>query len=386
MHEPDWPRARTLAAAAEQLPPERVPLGEADGRILAEDAAALSDLPAFDTSAMDGWAVCGAGPWTIVGEVLAGSAPEITLQQGQGCVIATGAAVPVGATGIVRREAGEVTDGRLAATSVVTDDIRSAGQECAKGEVLADSGTRMGPATIGLLAAAGLDDVLVRTRPKVAVVLFGDELVESGIAGVGHVRDSLGPQLPGWLRRLGADVISVETVPDTLDAHVDAISRSADDADIVMTTGGTAAGPVDHVHSAVHELSGEFVVDSVAVRPGHPMAMANLGTAWLVALPGNPQSAIVSLLTLGAPLIDSMCGLMQHPLPEVTLAADAKAPATEHRLLACRNVDGRAEPVKHLGSAMLRGLSVADGFAVLPPGGARSGERVQWLDLPRHEN
>lgn len=385
MREPDWPQARILAAAGRLLPGERVALSEADSRLLADDAVSLTDLPAFDTSAMDGWAVSGDGPWTLEGEVLAGAEPGISLGAGQACLIATGAAVPAGTTGIVRREVGEVVGDRLLEGAPVTDDIRPAGQECRAGDVLASAGTRLDPATIGLLAAAGLDEVVVRRRPAVAVVLFGDELVDSGVAGTGRVRDSLGPQLPGWLRRMGARTVSVSRVRDTLQEHIDAITQAAAAADIVMTTGGTASGPVDHLHSAVRELSGRFLVDRVAVRPGHPMAMADLGQAWLIALPGNPQSAIVSLLTLGAPLIDSMLGVIQRPLPQVVLDRTSEAPATEHRLLAARLVEGRAAPVEHVGSAMLRGLSVADGFAVLPPGGAKAGSPVQWLGLPRYE-
>jgi molybdopterin molybdotransferase len=152
--------------------------------------------------------------------------------------------------------------------------------------------------------------------------------------------------------------------------------------DIVMTTGGTAAGPVDHLHTAVGRLGGEFLVDSVAVRPGHPMALARIGATWLLALPGNPQSAIVALLSLGQPLIGALLGRPSLDLPLVELGEAATAPDGEHRLLAARLIGGRALPVRHLGSAMLRGLAAADGFAVLPPGGAADGDRVEWLGLP----
>ena len=114
-----------------------------------------------------------------------------------------GAAVPDGTSAIVRRENGELTDGQLTAAHVPGADIRPAGEECRRGEVLAQSGELVGPALIGLLSAAGIDTVAVRPRPRVAIVLFGDELVDSGVAGIGQVRDSLGPQLPGWIKRMG---------------------------------------------------------------------------------------------------------------------------------------------------------------------------------------
>ncbi len=376
MREPDWYTARA-AAVADALASLSVAVADAEGRTLAAPAVARSDLPAFDTSAMDGWAVAGPGPWEVVGEVLAGGAPAMSLQAGQAVVIATGAAVPTGTTAILRTEHA-VTTAPLTGQAR-SDDIRPAGQECRAGEELAAAGAVVSPAMIGLLCAAGLDTVSVRRIPTVAVVLFGDELVESGVAGPGQVRDALGPQLPGWLRRLGAEVVSVTRAEDTLAAHVARIREAR--ADIVVTTGGTAAGPVDHLHTAVAQLGGQWVVDSVAVRPGHPMALARLGERWLLALPGNPQSAIVALLSLGKPLVESMLGRWDPRLPVVTLGAAAEAPAHEHRLLACR-LSEQAHPVAHLGSAMLRGLAAADGFAVLPPGGANAGDEVAWLRLP----
>ncbi len=378
----EWYAARALASAAAALPAESVPLAAADGRTLAAPQTALTDLPAFDTAAMDGWAVAGEGPWQITGEVLAGSAPTVTLTPGAGCVIATGAAVPSGATAVIKREDGHVADGVMSAAYVRGSHIRPAGEECRAGEVLIDSGTVVTPAIVGLLAAAGIDAVEVRRIPRVVLLLFGDELVDAGLAGVGQVRDALGPQLPGWVRRLGADVVDVRRVEDTLEAHVAALREAAASADVVMTTGGTAAGPVDHLHAAVTEIGGRFVVDSVAVRPGHPMALAQVAQAWLLALPGNPQSAIVSLLSLGQPLFDALLGRSSGDLPQVALSQAATAPAHEHRLLACELSGITAAPVQHLGSAMLRGLATADGFAVLPPGGAAAGASVAWLALP----
>ena len=376
-----WYAAREVAGSASPLPAETVPLAMADGRTLAADQVALTDLPAFDTAAMDGWAVSGEGPWEISGEVLAGSAPAVELTAGRGCVIATGAAVPAGASAVIKREDG-VLDEVLTAVYEPGSHIRPAGEECRVGEVLLEAGTVVNPAALGLLAAAGIDEVEVRRIPRVGLVLFGDEIIESGVAGIGQVRDALGPQLPGWVRRLGAEVVEVRRVQDTLDAHVAALREVSERVDVVMTTGGTAAGPVDHLHTAVAELGGGFVVDSVAVRPGHPMALARLGPTWLLALPGNPQSAIVSLLSLGKPLFDALLGRRSDDLPQVMLAQAAKAPDHEHRLLAC-GLDGlTATPVQHLGSAMLRGLAAADGFAVLPPGGAAEGDTVAWLALP----
>lgn len=376
MREPDWFTARSLAVA-DPLPAEHVPVALAEGRTLAAPLTALTDLPAFHTSAMDGWAVAGEGPWQVVGQVLAGAAPDIAITPGQAVVIATGAAVPAGTTAILRTEHGELSD--ILTGPARAADLRPRGEECRRGEELAPVGTVVTPGLIGLASAAGLDELAVRRIPQVSVLLFGDEIVEHGIPAPGQVRDALGPQLPGWVRRLGGEVVSVARAQDTLQAHVEALRAAP--GDVVMTTGGTAAGPVDHLHTAVAELGGEWVVDSVAVRPGHPMALARLGRRWLVALPGNPQSAIVALLSLGTPVLAGMLGRWSPDLPEVVLGADAKGPAHEHRLLACR-LGPTAQPVAHLGSAMLRGLAAADGFAVLAPGGVAAGATVPWLALP----
>jgi molybdopterin molybdotransferase len=305
-------------------------------------------------------------------------------------VIATGGVVPAGAGAVIRSEDGRVeVRGSAEVLSAPTPDepthVRPAGEECAAGEVLATAGTVLTPALIGLAAASGHDELVVVPSPRVALVLFGDELATAGIPARGLVRDSLGPQVPAWVARMGVDVVLVERCEDTLVAHVEAICRASAFAEVVLTTGGTAAGPVDHLHAAIEMCDGEVVVDSVAVRPGHPMLVATLdrGRAWLVGLPGNPQSAIVTLMSLGAPVLAGLAG--REPLPElaeVTSAEAVGAPANEDRLVLGRLVDGQFVPGSHLGSGMLRGPAAATGFGVLPPGGVVAGGIVRWLPLP----
>jgi len=392
--EPRWDAARAaLAAAARPLPAIRVPLPDADGLVLAEDLVARIPLPPFDTAQMDGWAVAGAGPWTVVGAALAGRPSGERLAPGEAVLIATGAWVPPGADAVIRSEDGRTwTDDGLVVLHAPGPDgathVGPRGAECAEGEVLALAGREVSPALLGLAAAAGHDDLRVVPRPRAALVLFGDELATSGIPARGMVRDSLGPQVPAWLARMGVEVVSVRRCEDTLAAHVGAIEEAAEAADVVLTTGGTAAGPVDHLHSAIARSGGRIVIDRVAVRPGHPMLAATLvgpaGTpAWLVGLPGNPQSAIVTLMSLGAPILAGLAG--RPPLPEMeVLEAEQRipAPATEDRLVLGTREGPRFAPGSHLGSGMLRGLASATGFGVLPPGGVHPGGPVRWLPLP----
>ena len=351
--------------------------------MLAEPVSALADLPGFDTSAMDGWAICGPGPWQIVGAVLAGTAPDRDLRHGEAVVIATGAAVPVGTTSVIRSEDGAVVDGVLGALPVNPGNhIRPHGEECRAGEPVASAGEVVTPALAGFLAAAGLDAVSVRAVPRAALLLLGDELLDSGIPAVGQVRDSLGPQLPGWLNRLGARVDTVVRVPDTVPDLIAAL-QAATGVDLIITTGGTAAGPVDCLHSALSGVGAQLLVDSVAVRPGHPMVLADLGGTPVLGLPGNPQSAVVGLMSLGVPVLRSLLGLPdpepQHRSPELQ---DLSAPLRENRLVLGNAPERRFTAADHLGSAMLRGLAASTGFAVLPPGGASAGETVEWLPLP----
>ncbi|GAB1643918.1 molybdopterin molybdotransferase MoeA [Krasilnikovia sp. MM14-A1259] len=393
----DWEKARRIAYEAGRVaagPVNEVPLAQADGRTLAEPLSALTDLPAFPTASIDGWAVRGGAPWRPVGRVLAGHTPAPLTDDGTCVEIATGAMVPAGADALLR-----VEESRQAADGLVTGVPRSApewrlpGEEATRGEQLLPAGTAVDPAVVGLAATCGYETLPVRSVPRAAVLIFGDELLTGGVPGAGRVRDSLGPQVPGWLRRHGAHVDPADVtgpVRDTLDAHVDALRHALATADVVCTTGGTMHGPVDHLHPALAALGAEYLVNTVAVRPGFPMLLARLtdpdGRSRFVAgLPGNPQSAVIALVSLVAPLLAGLHGRELPDLPHVTTgAAVAGRGGYTHLALAALDPDrGTATPVGHVGSAMLRGLSRAHGFVVVRPGTqAAAGDRVPFLPLP----
>lgn len=385
--EADWATARSVAGQlASRLGDEAVAVAQAHGRTLAVDCRAACDLPSFDTSAMDGWAVSGSGPWRIVGDVAAGRPWPGGLADSEAVRIATGAVIPDGVTAVLRWEAA-VVDGDVVSGHVESGlDIRPAGEECRVGDVIARAGTVIGPAVAGLLAATGHDEVRVVRAPRASLLLLGDELQESGIPTDGRVRDSLGPQLPGWLSRMGAVVVSQGGVADQLDGVVDALRAAARASDLVITTGGTAAGPRDHVHAAISAAGGDLVVDRVAVRPGHPMLLATLpgevGPVPLVGLPGNPHSAVVGLVTFAGPLIASMLGRDAVCLRRVPTADELRAPARHTRLVAGTVDDGVFVLSPYGGSAMLRGLAQSTGFAVVPEGITPAGALVEWLPLP----
>jgi molybdopterin molybdotransferase len=384
-----WPRAREIAARAARSgtrrAPVSVPLADALGLTLAAPLDALTDLPSFDTSAMDGWAVAGPGPWEVREQgVLAGHAQPEPLTDGEAVRIATGARIPADTTAVLRSEHGRIdAQGRLHPTRETDhgQDIRPRGQECRTGDQLLPVGTLVTPAVLGLAAAAGYDTVTAVPRPRAEVLILGDELLTEGLPHEGLIRDALGPMLPPWLRALGAEVTAVRRLGDDAKALYKAIASST--ADLVVTTGGTASGPVDHVHPTLERIGAELLVDGVKVRPGHPMLLARTRhNQHLVGLPGNPLAAVSGLLTLAEPLLRTLAA---HPAPEpytLPLGEEAHGHPYDTRLIPVVLRGDRAIPLHYNGPAMLRGIAAADALAVVPPGGARQGQETELLDLP----
>ncbi|MEV6854368.1 molybdopterin molybdotransferase MoeA [Streptomyces microflavus] len=395
-----WDRARAVAARAGRGGPlavVRLPLDRALGHVLAEPLAALTDLPSFDTSAMDGWAVAGPGPWTYEEGVSllagVGESPTATrLPDGTAVRIATGARTPADTTAVIRSEHAQVDEARALVSTrrpVVTgQDIRPRGQECRSGDRLVPAGTVVTPAVLGLAAAAGYDALPAVPRPRVDVLVLGDELLAAGLPHDGLIRDALGPMLGPWLRALGAEVSGPRRLGDDAEALREALTSS--DADLIVTTGGTASGPVDHVHPVLAALGAELLVDGVAVRPGHPMLLARLSPdgPHLVGLPGNPLAAVSGLLTLAEPLLAGLAGRPAQDAYRALVHADVPGHPHDTRLVPVVHRAGRAggrdhvAPLRYNGPAMLRGIAAADGLAVVPAGGVRSGTEVEILDLP----
>lgn len=384
-----WPEARARAERAARSVRRRTPvsvtLDDALGLVLAAPLTALTDLPSFDTSAMDGWAVAGPGPWKVHADgVLAGHARPEPLTDGEAVRIATGARVPPDTTAVLRSEHGHTDEGdRLHPTREVVpgQDIRPRGQECRSGDQLLPLGTLITPAVLGLAAAAGYDTVSVIRRPQAEVLVLGDELLTEGRPHDGLIRDALGPMLPPWMRALGAEVLTVRRVRDDADALYEALKSSP--ADLIVTTGGTASGPVDHVHPTLRRLGAELLVDGVQVRPGHPMLLARTrDDQHLVGLPGNPLAAVSGLLTLAEPLLRTLAG-RAAPEPYALPLQDAvHGHPRDTRLVPVALRANQALPLHYNGPAMLRGIAAADALAVVPPGGGRPGQELELLDLP----
>jgi molybdopterin molybdotransferase len=377
-----WADARQAArAGASPLPAQLRPLDRCAGAVLAEGLRAGTPLPAFDVAAMDGFAVAGDGPWRVVGTVLAGSTWPSPLAPGTAVVISTGAPVPPGASAVLPVEDAELGGGLVRGAVEHGRHVRRAGEECGNGEVLLSAGTPVSAAVLGLAAASGHDALLVRPRPRVTALVTGDELLGRGLPRDGRVRDALGPQLPLLVAGLGGELVGQRHVRDEPGLLRAAVADA--DAEVLVTTGASSAGPADHLRQVVTDLGGQLLVDGVACRPGHPQLLATLPDGrFVVGLPGNPLAALVGAVTLLQPLLAGLTARVSRSAGALLAEPLAAAPVAT-RLVPVRLEGAWARAVPHVGPGMLRGAALADALAVLPPGLDRAeGDEVEVLPLP----
>lgn len=393
-----WEQARAAARGlGERCGPaaaRAVPLAEALGATLAADVPALVGIPDCDTSAMDGYAVAGPGPWTVTGRVLAGAAPgSAPLAPGTAVEIATGAPVPPGADAVLPQEHAERTAAGVAAATcgplAPGRHIRRAGEDTRPGDIVVKQGSPVTPAVLGLAAALGHDTLSVY-RPRTAVLVTGDEVTPSGVPAPGTVRDAIGPMLPGIAAWAGARADPPVQVRDRVDGTAGALRAAAGSgADVIAVCGASSKGPADHLRAALEALGAEVVVDGVACRPGHPQLLAHLGPPSapgpaVVGLPGNPNAALAAALTLLVPLLAAIGGR-----PDPAAAAPARARVLEGiephprdtRLVAVRAGEDGVRPIGHDRPGSLRSPAAADAYAVIPPGWC--GPEAELLRLPR---
>jgi molybdopterin molybdotransferase len=307
----DAARAAMLAEAR-ALPAQTVALGDAIGRVLAQDVAARRDQPPFTNSAMDGWAVRAAdapGALAIVGESAAGHGYEAVLAPGQAVRIFTGAALPEGADAVVIQENASRDGDRVTVPAARPgDNIREAGRDFRAGDVLLAAGTRIDPWRLSLAASAGHAELPVHRRPRVAILSTGEEIVEAPAApGPFQIYDSGSPALKAMVEAWGATATRLSGVRDNLEAVVAAL-RDAE-ADLIVTVGGASVGDHDLVRAAGEALGLSLRVESVAIRPGKPTFFGVLADGRrLLGLPGNPASAFVCAELFLRPLVDAFCG------------------------------------------------------------------------------
>lgn len=327
---------QALAALLKDVMPleaETVPLESAAGRVLADDQVARINVPAFDNSAMDGYALraADAGKRLPVSQrIAAGSSPE-PLAPGSCARLFTGAPLPPEADCVVMQERVEREGDHARFPDELTagDSIRRRGRDVTSGQVLLAAGTRLNAAALGHLAGQGVVDVAVRRCPRVVLLSTGDEVIDPGTPlAAGQLYNSNRPMLTRLLEDFGAEVIRRVNVPDDPEQTRTIIRDAADVADVVISTGGVSVGEEDHVRHALESL-GQLDLWRLAIRPGKPLALGRLpesqngGEARFVGLPGNPVSSFVGAWLFLRPLMGALTGCTAlDALPRITATAN----------------------------------------------------------------
>jgi molybdopterin molybdotransferase len=373
-----------IMAAVSPLPAEAVPLFEAVGRHLAEPLRASRDEPAFDNSAMDGYAVRAAdvagadddAPLSlpVVGESRAGGGIPSALAPASAMRIFTGAAMPEGADAVVIQEDtardGDVVHVRFA--SPVGHHVRARGNDARAGDELMERGARVTPGAVGLFASQGQAEARVHRRPVVAILSTGDELRELGeTLAPGMIYDSNRHMLAALVSAAGATPRLMPKVSDDVASLATAL-EAADDADVVLTTGGVSVGDHDHVRPALERLGLTIDLFKVRIKPGKPLTFAQRARGIFVGLPGNPASALVTFTVFVRPALRLMLG-DPAPFPDshpVRLAHDHRRKPGRPELARAIVTRGPEGPVATLfprqGSANLRALGTANALLLLP--------------------
>jgi molybdopterin molybdotransferase len=387
-------QARVLERVT-RLEGEPVPIADAGGRVLAEDARALVDLPPFPSSAMDGFAVRAEdtpGRLPVVARIAAGAPAARELAAGEAMGIATGGVVPDGADSVIPIEYVVENDNEVEISSSVGqgDNVRPRGGDVASGDVVASAGARLHAAQIGALAAAGVAEVMCSRLPRVAILATGTELRRPGEElEPGQVYEANGVLLTTALSSAGADIDLLPAVADDEAAHRAALERGLD-ADVLVTSGGVSVGPHDLVRGLLRELGVEEVFWGVAVKPGKPLAFGVRDRTLVFGLPGNPVSSLVGGELFVRPALLALQGA-SVPGPvyrDGRLGKSVRRNPQRDEFLRARirpSDDGVVlDPVTGQESHMIVRAAGADALVFAPRGEGElaAGERVRYLPLP----
>ena len=373
--------ARIILSHCRPLPAARQPLREALDAVLAEAVISPIDLPAWDNSAMDGYAVRSADltesetDLDVIETIAAGQFPQQTVGKAQAARIFTGAPLPQGADTVIRQEdTASSSNGRVTIrdTRDAKKNVRRRGEDIRKGTVVMPAGTTLGPAQLGVLASMAYDAPLVHRRPRVAFMGSGDEIVDleqrDAILAGTKIASSNSYTLDASIRRASAEPVNLGIARDnkeSLRAHL----RSAAGTDLLVTTGGVSVGEHDFVRDVLQELGGELKLWRIAMRPGAPVGFGLLhGVPW-IGLPGNPVSTMVTFELFVRPAIRRLRGHalpFRRTVPVIVREAITLGPALRHYLRA-RVEEGEARLTGPQGSGILTSMARANALLIVPP-------------------
>jgi molybdopterin molybdotransferase len=378
---------------------EQIAIGQALGRVLAESVMAGFDVPSFDNSQMDGYAVRRSdlsavaqgdafGPLPVAARIAAGDAAQ-SLPVGGVARIFTGAPIPEGADAVIMQEQAALQpDGRVVFSVMPTagDNIRPRAGDLATGQQVLAPGIRLSAADLGLVASVGHAQVVVHKPLRVAVFSSGNELRQPGQSlGSGQIYDSNRPMVMGLVAGLGCQVSDLGCLPDKFEVTRDALAAAAQDHDIILTCGGVSVGEEDHIKAAVMD-QGELDLWKVAMKPGKPFAYGRIGQASFMGMPGNPVSAWVTFVMLVRPFILKASGVAD-PMPEaVWMEAGFDWPKPDARqefLRAWIDDEGRVAIHPKQNSQLLSSVSGSRGLVEVPAKTPiQKGDHVRYFGFP----
>jgi len=383
-----------LALHSRPLESEVVPLLESLGRVLAAEVVSEVDVPGFARSAMDGYALRGeesfgasnydAIPLKIVGLSLPGAPYEAVLQAGEAVRIMTGAPIPSGADAVVKAEVCEEHDDVVSISEAVAPhkNVGAIGEDIRRGERVLSAGRRLRPQDVGLLSSIGIAQVACIRRPRVRLVVTGDELLPAGSMPSGaRIVDSNSVVLRGLIERDGGVSLPFEILPDVPEKIRDAMAD--EQADVVLVSGGTSVGQEDHAPRLLDEL-GELSFHGISMRPSSPTGIGHIGPRLVFLLPGNPVSCLAAYEFFAGPTIRALGGRARrwpHRRASVPLARKIASEIGRTDYVRVAIEEGRAVPLATSGASILSSTVRAAGAVVVPREleGMREGERVEVL-------
>lgn len=376
---------KIILERAKPLPPVSKKLSGLLGHVLARDVASTIDHPPFDNSAMDGYAVIAADTadaskdcprkLEVLETIQAGSCPSFKVRKGTAVKIMTGAPIPDGADAVVKVEDTAFEDGRVSifAGASPKDHVRPAAEDIARGRVILSSGEQLTPARIGLAAAAGHARLDVYPRPKVGILITGEELVEPGKnLDPGKIYNSNGSTLYSQVLEAGGIPVNYGVAGDEIGLLTDAVGKALDECDIVVTSGGVSMGDYDLVEDAAVNAGVSVDFSKIAQRPGKPMVGGVTGGKLFFGLPGNPVSVMVCFEVYVRPAIRRILG--HRDLFRATYPGFFEKPFSKKKGLTywsrvtCKIEDGVCflNPAGPQGSGLLTSMAYGDGLAELP--------------------
>lgn len=379
-----WTEAQTrLLSAIAPLPSEWVPLSESHRRYLAEPVIAPMDLPRFDNSAMDGYAVLSVDTaksedkpvrLALRGRVTAGDAADAVVEAGSCVRIFTGSVLPHGADAVVMQEdtTPEGTAHVLINTPVKPwENVRFRGEDVRRGDTVLRAGIRLGSQSLALLGALGIETIKVGAQPRISLLATGNELQEAGqVLRPGSIYESNRLAIASLLRDAGAHAQAGPLVPDSLSATREALTTAFQHSDAVVTTGGVSVGELDMVKEAFAEMGGKIDFWRVALRPGKPFLFGRFGNKILFGLPGNPVSAMVTAMLFVRPAVARWQGAdPSNALTESRLLAESLSNpgARTHFMRVTLNSKGEVVSAGTQGSHLLKSVAQSAGLVEIPP-------------------